>query len=547
MLAVLAENPLLLLFAVLALGYPLGRIRLVGAELGLSAVLFAGLLVNAVEPRARLPELVGQLGLVLFVYTLGLASAHQFFVSILRRGWRDNLLVVGILCVAMLSCVGLHRALGLEPTITTGMFAGALTNAPALATLEALTASSRFRAHHATEVDPVVAFSVTYPVGVIGMILVIAWLQRFWKVDYAAEERHARREDPGRKPLTNRTVRISRPEAVGPTLESLKALHGWNVVFGRWQHGDRLEVATDETRLSLGDIVTVVGPEAVLDAVTSELGHVCEQHLPLDRSRLDFRRICVSDPRVAGQALRDLNLPQHLGATVTRIQRGEVEYLPDGDTILELGDRVRVVARREQMNAVSRFLGDSYRAMGEIDILSFGVGLSLGLLLGLVPIPLPGGVTLRLGIAGGPLIVALILGLIERTGPVAWVLPYNANLTLRQFGLVLFLAAVGTRSGAAFWATLFRAEGLVLILAGAAVTVGVAVATLWIGHRWLRIPMGTMTGILAGLQTQPAVLGFALEQSRNGHPNAGYATVYPVATISKIVLVQVLWAMISAS
>jgi len=165
---------------------------------------------------------------------------------------------------------------------------------------------------------------------------------------------------------------------------------------------------------------------------------------------------------------------------------------------------------------------------------------ALGLLLGLVPIPLPGGVTLKLGFAGGPLIVALILGKLERSGPLVWSLPYSANLTLRQFGLVLFLAGVGTRSGYAFVSTFTQGGGVLIFVAGAIITCLTAVLALSIGYRVLKIPMGLLTGILAGLQTQPAVLGYALEQADNDLPNIGYAEVYPFATIAKIVLAQVL-------
>jgi putative transport protein len=217
-----------------------------------------------------------------------------------------------------------------------------------------------------------------------------------------------------------------------------------------------------------------------------------------------------------------------------------VEFLPHGDTVLEPGDRVRVVARREHLDAVSTFFGNSYRALSEIDILTFSLGLAVGVLLGLVPIPLPGGVTVRLGLAGGPLVVALVLGAVQRTGPLVWALPYNANLTLRQVGLILFLAGVGTRAGHAFVTTLVQGAGPMLFAAGAAVTCATALGTLWVGYHLLRIPLGLLVGMLAGLQTQPAVLGFALERTRNDLPNVGYAAVYPIATIAKILLAQAL-------
>jgi putative transport protein len=172
--------------------------------------------------------------------------------------------------------------------------------------------------------------------------------------------------------------------------------------------------------------------------------------------------------------------------------------------------------------------------------MSFSLGLALGLLLGLVPIPLPGGVVLRLGFAGGPLVVALILSTLERTGPIVWSLPYSSNLMLRQIGLIFFLAGIGTRSGYAFFQTLTDGNGLILLSASALIICAVALTLLWIGYRMMKIPLGVLFGMAAGLQTQPAVLGFALEQTNNELPNIGYTTVFPVAMITKIVLAQVL-------
>jgi putative transport protein len=282
-----------------------------------------------------------------------------------------------------------------------------------------------------------------------------------------------------------------------------------------------------------------VGAPEELEKVVLFFGDVSAEPIDLDRDELDYRRIFVSNPKVFGRRLRDLDLAHRFGAVVTRLRRGDVEFVPHGDTVLEPGDRVRVLTQRASLPAVTAFFGDSLRALSEIDILAFSLGLGLGLLLGLVPIPLPGGITLRLGLAGGPLLAALILGARGRTGPISWTLPYSANLTLRQTGLVLFLAGIGTRAGGAFFSTLHRADGIYILLAGAVITCSVAVLTLWIGHRLLKIPLSLLGGMLAGLQTQPAVLGFALEQTENDLPNIGYATVYPTAIVLKIVLAQV--------
>jgi len=205
-----------------------------------------------------------------------------------------------------------------------------------------------------------------------------------------------------------------------------------------------------------------------------------------------------------------------------------------------LGDVVRVLAHRDQMKEVSAFFGNSYRKVSEVDIMTFSLGLVIGLLLGLVPFPFPGGGTLKLGYAGGPLIVALILGTFGRTGGMVWSLPYSANMTLRQIGLVLFLAGIGTRAGYTFVSTMSRGGGASIFLAGALITSFASFSVLWVGYRWLKIPMSLLSGMVAGLHTQIAVLGFAKDQTGNDLPDQGYASVYPVATIGKIILVHVI-------
>ncbi len=547
MVSLLSQHPLLLLFVVIAIGYPLGRIRLAGTEIGLAAVLFAGIGVSAFHPALKLPELVYQLGLVLFVYTIGLSCGRGFFASFQRKGLRDNLLVIAMLSLATLMAGGIHHALRMNPSRTAGMFTGALTNTPALvAVLETIERSAPPDARGAALADPVVGYSVAYPMGVVGMLLSIAALQRLWKPDYAAEARSLPHLAAASERLTHTTVRVTRPDATGIALRILSQQHGWDVIFGRWQHGSTLTLATADTKLAPGDLVTVVGTREALQQVTAVLGETSESHLELDRSRLDYRRMFVSNRRIVGHPLSDLNLPQSLGAVVTRIRRGDVEMLPHGDTVLQLGDRVRVLTPSNQMARVTSFFGDSYRALSEVDILPFSVGVSLGLLLGLVPLPLPGGIRITLGLAGGPLVVALVLGALDRTGPVVWNLPFSVNLTLRQIGLVLFLAGVGTRSGYAFLATVTQLSGLALFIGGALITSLVALLTLWVAHRVFRIPFGLSSGMLAGLQTNPAVLSFAQSQAGNELPNIGYTTVYPMAMIGKIILAQILLEVLSS-
>ena len=300
-----------------------------------------------------------------------------------------------------------------------------------------------------------------------------------------------------------------------------------------------MDLARSETVLDFGDVVAVVGDEEALERAGQIFGEPAETHIEADRSELDFRRIFVSNRTVVGRRIRDLDLQDRLGATITRLKRGDIDVVPTPDTRLEFGDRVRVLTHRSQFAAVGHFFGDSIKGTAETDFVSVALGMVLGVLLGLMPIPLPGGSTVRLGLAGGPLLTALALGKLEHTGRISWVLPFSANLTLRQIGLLLFLAGVGTRAGFGFAGTL-SAAGLRMIAAGAAITLAVAAVTMWVGYKRMKLPFDLMMGLVSGVQTQSACLAFANNQTTSEQPNLAYAGVYAVAMIAKIVLAQLM-------
>ncbi len=553
MIQLLINNPLLLLFSVAALGYLIGRIKIGGNSLGVAAVLFTGLAIGALDPNLKLPELIYQLGLVLFVYTVGLSSGPNFVAAFRRKGLRDNIFIAGLLVMAASLTWLAQVLLNLKPALAAGMFAGSLTNTPALAAVLEQVKNSPSTSTPGITLDqalaePVIGYSIAYPMGVIGTLVAIYFFQRLWRIDYAKEARSFPELGASNVQLLNRTIEIANPQVCDLPLDQLFKEHQWDVIFGRVKprQGGQLNLADNSTRLEIGDLVSVVGTQEELERVAPELGRFSELRLDFDRSDLDYRRIFVSNPQLAGRRLSEIKLPHQFGAIITRIRRGDLEFLPHQDTQLQLGDRVRVVAYRNRMSSVSAFFGDSYQHLSEINVFTFSLGIGLGLLVGLIPLPLPGGLTLKLGIAGGPLIVALLLGIVERTGPVVWSAPYNATLTLRQIGLVIFLAGVGTRAGYPFVSTLTQggSNGIYLFIAGALITALTVFAALWIGYRVLKIPMGVLTGMVAGLQTQPAVLSFALEQTENDLPNLGYATVYPMAIIVKIVLAQILVALL---
>lgn len=539
MVDLLAENPVLLLFVTAAIGYALGRIHVRGASIGVAAVLFVGLAIGAQSPELEIPEFLRTFGLAIFVYTIGLASGSNFFASFNRQGLRDNALVVAMMVAAAGLVVATAQVFDLKATVAAGFFTGATTNTPALAgVMEAVEASGTGEAIALATSEPTIGYSIAYPMGVLGPILAIALVKRLYRIDYRAEAARLTSLNLVQEDISSVTIRVDAALCQDRSVREIQRALRLPVVLSRIQRGEEVLLAEGDLRLRDGDLVQVVGTPANVDTAIAMIGALDEHHPELDRTRYDFRRIVVSETDIVGRRLRDLRLPEDYDAIVTRVRRGDVDVIATGDTVLELGDRVRVVAGREHMKAVTARLGDSYRHLSEIDLLSFGLGMSLGLLLGVISVPLPGGMTFELGSAGGPLVAGLVLGAVRRTGPIVWNIPYSANLTLRQIGLTLFLAAVGLGSGYTFRTMFAENSGVTLLVVGAVISTVIPLVTLIIGYRWFKMPYGTLTGLVSSMHTQPAVLGYALEAAGDDSPNVGYAMVYPVAMITKILLAQ---------
>jgi putative transport protein len=532
----LQHSPLLVLFGVAALGYLAGRIGWGGFSLGIAAVLFAGLLVGYALPGVELPDFVPQLGLVLFVYTVGIASGPGFFSSLKLRGLRDNALVLGVLLASYGLTLLFAWVLGLDGPAAAGLFAGALTNTPALAAVvEGLKSTG---ATGALLAAPVLGYSVCYPVGVLTPLLVVGLSDRWFRVAIASEKISRSYGATNDEPIVSATVRIENEPSADAANLRRTALYVVN--FGRMRRGSVTSVVHDDTRFLPGDLVTVIGTRESVGAATIALGRTADEHLEYDRSEIDYRRMFVSNPDVTERPLSELDLGQRYDAVVTRVRRGDVDLVPDGHFELLLGDRARVLAPKARLHELEKLFGDSFRHLSEVDVITFGIGITLGLLLGAVKVPLPGGGTFSLGIAGGPLVVGLLLGRAGRTGRLVWTPPYGVNLTLRQFGAVLFLAGVGLKAGGALGTTTSGAMVLQLFGVGALVSGFAALSVMLVGRFVMKIPVSVLVGILAGLETQPAVLAFAVEKAKRDVPNIGYAAVYPLAMIAKILLAQAL-------
>lgn len=535
-MSVLRDDPLLLVFVVVAVGYLAGRIRIAGFGFGVAAVLFAGLAFGMADPQLKVPRSLWTLGLVLFVYTVGLAAGPGFVSALRRRGVGANAVVLAAIVAAAGTIVATGAAVGLGAEETAGAYAGGLTNTPALAaSLEALRNTEPAETFDAASGRVLVGYSLGYPIGVTVALLAV----------FAIVRRRGRSE-PAAAPavIVVRTALVERA-ALG-TLGQVRDGAEDTVAFGRVKRGGLLFVASDDVEPLPGDLVTVVGPNDAVETAIGLLGRESSERVELDRGDIDFRRIVVSNHAVAGLTIAAVDLQGELGGTVTRVRRGDVDMVASPELVLELGDRVRVVAPPGSMREIAAFFGDSYRELRELDVLSFSVGVALGLLLGAVEVPLPGGGAFSLGFAGGPLIVGLTLGAIGRTGPIVWQLPHSANLTLRQLGTVLFLAGIGVNAGDAFGGTILSRDAIGVVAAAAVVAATASFVTAVLGAALLHLPVAALTGIVSGMQTQPAVLAYASEQQEDDtEVNVGYATVVPLAMILKIVLAPILLRLLS--
>ncbi len=520
----LAEQPVLLLFILIGIGMAFGHVKFKGIGLGAAAVLFFAIgfaaWAQSYGIELRVTRELGMLGLTLFTFAIGVNSGASFFHNI-RTAVGPILTMVVLYVVTAGAGIFVGQLFGMSPPLIAGTFAGAITNTPALAA--AGDASGDLG-------TATVGYSIAYLFGVVGMLIASMAALSYGKND---------KDTPS--PLANRTIRVEREDHpfIGDIYEKL----GQKVTFSRLRRGETGPISRPSMSDTLdpGDLVTVVGPRELVARAASELGHSSSHSLMQDRSYLDFRRMTVSDPKIAGRSVGDLDLSQRFSATISRVRRGDVDMVAEPDLVLQQGDRVRVVAPTSKMAEITKFFGDSARGLSDLNPIALGVGMALGIGIGELPIPMFGGGTFSIGAAAGTLIIGLIFGRIGRIGNVVTALPYTACQVLSEIGLLMFLAQAGAFAGGQISNAFTSGTWLSIFVLGAMMTTIMAVG-LYVLMRWVFKMGGTqLSGVLAGSQTQPAVLAFA-----NGRTNAdprvalGYALVYPVAMIGKIFVAQIL-------
>jgi len=538
---ILSTNPVLLLFVVASLGYLIGSIKIGGSSLGVAAVLFTGLAIGAINPAFRIPDIVFILGLSIYVYSIGLRSGPAFFRSYQKNGLRDFLFIIGMLCLTGLIATGLFFLWDFSAATVTGMYAGSSTNTAAMAGVIEYIGNSYPEAE-ATAVtsDVALGYTYSYPMGVMGAMIAIVLMERLFKIDYAKESKTLQSEYPLGEDLTSQSIEITSTTAIGKSLREVSSGLGFQLNFGRVMRDGKVSLAHWEWVFQAGDQLMIVGSKSEIGEAINQLGRAVDSGLSYDRRHYDVRRIFVSNSRLAGRTLASLNLAAKFDAVITRIRRGDVDMLAQGNTVLELGDRIRFIASRKDLKKLSRYFGDSYQRSSQVNLFSFGLGIGLGLLLGSIELTLSPTITLKLGYAGGPLIVGLLLGTLRRTGPIVWTLPYGANVTLEQIGLIFLLSAIGVKSGNGFFESL-SAEGLTIFLGGSIISLLTAFITLLVGYKLLRIPFSFLMGMVSN---QPAILDFAKSRTGNRIPDYGFSMVFPIALIMKIVIAQLLFVVL---
>jgi putative transport protein len=521
----LESQLLFTLFLTVALGYLVGEINIKGLSLGSGAVLFVGLAIGGLAPKSAPPPLLGTLGLLLFLYGVGVQYGAQFFRGLTSaEGIKANaaaaLGVVGAGAVSL----ALVPLFGIRVDETLGLFAGSGTST---ATLQAIIAALK------TD-GAAVGYSVAYPFGVAGPILCMSLLNAWLKPKI---------EQPAAQQLVTAEIVLLNSSFFGKGFTVLVAQLPPGVAIAAVRRQGHNVLPSNSLVLMRGDaLLATATNQAVLDTAVTLLGEVQTGIIAADRQDFDYFRMFVSKPSVVGCAIGDLVFPSGVDCSIVHVRRGDSDLLPGSDLILEIGDRVGVLVHRANAKTIRAFFGDSIKGTADLRFISIGIGAALGLLIGLIPLPVPGVGKLTLGLAG-LLLVALFLGKARRTGPFVWTMPLSANLVLRNFGLTIFLAQVGLASGPKFFATV-GTTGISYLVYGAVIALSLILITaalcLWV----FRLPFDTTLGVISGATGNPAILGFASRIAPTERPDIGYAMIFPSMTILKILFVQIAAALI---
>ncbi|EJI6671027.1 TPA: putative transporter [Shigella sonnei] len=539
-----------ILALVAVVGLFIGNVKFRGIGLGIGGVLFGGIIVGHFVSQAGMTlssdmlHVIQEFGLILFVYTIGIQVGPGFFASLHVSGLRLNLFAVLIVIIGGLVTAILHKLFDIPLPVVLGIFSGAVTNTPALG------AGQQILRDLGTPMEMVdqmgMSYAMAYPFGICGILFTMWMLRVIFRVNVETEaQQHESSRTNGGALIKTINIRVENPNLHDLAIKDVPILNGDKIICSRLKREETLKVPSPDTIIQLGDLLHLVGQPADLHNAQLVIGQEVDTSLSTKDTDLRVERVVVTNENVLGKRIRDLHFKERYDVVISRLNRAGVELVASGDISLQFGDILNLVGRPSAIDAVANVLGNAQQKLQQVQMLPVFIGIGLGVLLGSIPVFVPGfPAALKLGLAGGPLIMALILGRIGSIGSIGklyWFMPPSANLALRELGIVLFLSVVGLKSGGDFVNTLVNGEGLSWIGYGALIT-AVPLITVGILARMLaKMNYLTMCGMLAGSMTDPPALAFA----NNLHPTSGaaalsYATVYPLVMFLRIITPQLL-------
>lgn len=533
-----------LISLVSVIGLWLGQIKIRGVSLGIGGVLFGGILVAhfaaqwGIQLDPHTLHFIQEFGLILFVYTIGIQVGPAFFSSLRQSGLKLNGFALLIVVLSGLLVIILHKLFAIPLPAILGVFSGAVTNTPSLGAgqqiLNELGADTAVMG---------MGYAIAYPFGIIGILLSMWLIRVLLHINIEQEatefERHHNADKIG---LSTQNVKITNPNLNGLTLKELPDFELHDVVYSRLKRNGELFVPKVDTQLQIGDILHLVGEPSTLRKMQLILGENVETSLSTKGTMFRSERAVVTNEKVFGKQIRQLMLKGKYDVVISRLNRAGVELVANGEMHLQFGDVLTLVGRKEDIDTVMAIIGNAQQKLQQVQMLPIFIGIGLGVLLGSIPLYLPGfPVALKLGLAGGPLVVALLLARIGSIGKLYWFMPPSANLALREIGIVLFLAVVGWKAGGNFLSTLLSKDGMIWIAAGAVITAIPLLITAIVARLYGKLNYLTLCGLLAGSMTDPPALAFANAlKETNGAAALAYATVYPLVMFCRIVLPQIL-------
>ena len=527
MFAQLLQSSYFSLFLMVALGFMLGRIKVKGLSLDVSAVIFIALLFG--HFGVFIPKELGNFGLVLFIFTIGIQAGPGFFESFRSKGKALIVIAMLIIASACVAAVGLKFAFGMDTPSIVGLISGALTSTPGLAVAIDCTNSPLAS----------IAYGVAYPFGVIGVILFVKLMPKMWRVDLQKEAERLEAERRGQYPeLATCMFMVTNQLAFGKSLRQINVRSMTGAVVSRLKHGDDIVIPQADSVLHEGDIIQAVGSDEALKQMELLIGKRLEGELPLHHTQ-EVVSLLLTNKHAVNKMLGELNLQYRYSCTVTRVRRSGIDIAPSPNLVLKFGDKLMVAGEKEDLEDVTKLLGNDAKKVSDTDFFPIAMGIVLGVLFGKLSISFSDSFSFSPGLTGGVLIVALILGAVGKTGPVLWTMSGASNQLLRQLGLLLFLAEVGTSAGKNLVET-FQESGLLMFGVGAIVTLVPMFSAMLVGRYLLKISPLDMLGAITGGMTSTPGLVAADSMADSNVPSVAYATVYPIAMVFLILFIQLI-------